>query len=125
MRDRDPVATFTRASVALNQFNLAYLHILEALPGHMLAAEGEPRVGPHMRQAFNGVFMLNGGYDAVTGAAAIHNGEADLVSYGVPFIANPDLPERYPTDASLNQADPSTFYTHESKGYTDYPALVC
>ncbi|MBV6625999.1 MAG: alkene reductase [Rivularia sp. (in: Bacteria)] len=124
MRDSDPVATFTRASEALNQFNLAYLHILEALPGHMLAAAEEPRVGLHMRKAFNGVFMVNGGYDAVTGTAAIDNNEADLISYGVPFIANPDLPKRYRQDASLNEADPSTFYTHEAKGYIDYPKLA-
>lgn len=123
MQDSDPIATFTKASEALNQFNLAYLHILEALPGHMLAAEGE-RVGPHMRKAFNGIFIVNGGYDAVKGAAAIDKDEADLVAYGVPFIANPDLPQRYRTDAPLNEADPSTFYTHEPKGYTDYPALA-
>lgn len=123
MRDSDPIATFSQASEALNQFNLAYLHILEALPGHMLAAEGE-RVGSYMRKAFKGIFMVNGGYDAVKGAAAIDNKEADLVSYGVPFIANPDLPERYRTDAALNEADPNTFYTHEAKGYIDYPALA-
>ncbi|MGD1910937.1 MAG: alkene reductase [Rivularia sp. (in: cyanobacteria)] len=122
MRDSDPVAHFTYTTEALNQFNLAYLHILEALPGHMLAAEGE-RVGPHMRKAFNGIFMVNGGYDALTGAAAIDNGSADLISYGVPFIANPDLPARYRAGASLNEPDPSTFYSHEAKGYIDYPAL--
>ena len=88
----------------------------------MLAAEGE-RVGPHMRKAFNGIFMVNGGYDALTGAAAIDNGSADLISYGVPFIANPDLPARYRAGASLNEPDPSTFYSHEAKGYIDYPAL--
>ena len=123
MRDSDPVATFTYASEVLNQFNLAYLHILEALPGHMLAAEGE-RVGPHMRKAYNGLFMVNGGYDDVLGAEVINNGEADFVSYGVPFIANPDLPERYRSGASLNEADPSTFYTHGKEGYIDYPALA-
>ncbi|MCJ8280705.1 MAG: hypothetical protein MJK14_12620 [Rivularia sp. ALOHA_DT_140] len=68
--------------------------------------------------------MVNGGYDTIKGAAAIDNNEADLVAYGVPFIANPDLPKRYRKDASLNEADPSTFYTHEAKGYTDYPALA-
>ena len=126
MRDSNPIATFTKATEALNQFNLAYLHISEPLPGHMLpvlAVEGE-RVGPYMRKVFNGIFMVNGGYDALKGATAIANNEADLVSYGIPFIANPDLPERYRTGASLNQADPSTFYTHEAQGYTDYPALA-
>ncbi len=123
MSDRDPIALFTYATKALNQFNLAYLHVLEALPGHMLANDiGEP-VAPHMRRAFKGTFMINGGYDAPMGAEAIDNGETDLVAYGVPFIANPDLPERFRQSAPLNQPDISTFYTPGAKGYTDYPAL--
>lgn len=122
MRDSDPVATFTHAATALNEFNLAYLHLLEALPGHPLAVEGE-WVGPSIRQAFQGPLMVNGGYDAVTGDDAIATGAADLVAYGVPFIANPDLPERYRRQAPLNPADPSTFYTHGPEGYTDYPAF--
>lgn len=122
MRDSDPIATFTYASEALERFGLAYLHVLEALPGHFLAGEGD-RVSPHMRKAFKGTFMINGGYDYVSGESAIANGEADLVAYGVPFIANPDLPERFSREATLNEPDPSTFYTHEAKGYTDYPTL--
>ena len=124
MRDRDPVAVFTYAAEALNQFNLVYLHVLEALPGHMLANDIGERVAPHMRRAFKGTFMINGGYDALTGAAAIDNGETDLIAYGVPFIANPDLPERFSRSAPLNEADPSTFYSQGAKGYTDYPALT-
>jgi N-ethylmaleimide reductase len=122
MKDSNPVATFTYAAEALNQFGLAYLHVLEALPGHVLAAEGD-RVSPHMRRVFNGTLTINGGYDLESGDRAIATGEADLVAYGVPFIANPDLPERFRLGASLNQPDPSTFYTHEAIGYTDYPTL--
>jgi len=123
MRDSDPKTTFTYAATALNDFNLAYLHILEALPGHFLAAEGE-RYTPAIRDAFKGVLMVNGGYDAEKGEAAIANGEADLVAYGVPFIANPDLVERFRLGAPLNPPDPSTFYTKGEKGYTDYPFLA-
>lgn len=122
MRDSNPIATFTYAAEALNPFGLAYLHVLEALQGHPLAVEGQ-RVAPHMRARFNGTFMINGGYDAVTGEAAIANNEADLVAYGVPFIANPDLPERFRQGAFLNEADPSTFYTPGPRGYIDYPTL--
>jgi N-ethylmaleimide reductase len=122
MRDSNPVQTFAQVAQALNQFQLAYLHILEALPGHFLAAEGE-RVSPHIRAAYSGALMLNGGYDAETGAAAIANGEADLIAFGIPFIANPDLPERLRLNATLNPPDPATFYTPGVKGYTDYPAL--
>jgi N-ethylmaleimide reductase len=123
MRDRDPITTFTHAAKALNQFGLAYLHILEALPGHFLAGDGE-RVTPYLRKAFQGPLILNGGYDAKTGEAAISNGEADLIAYGIPFIANPDLLERFRQDAALNPPDPATFYTPGTKGYIDYPALA-
>lgn len=122
MTDSNPIATFTHAAQALNAYNLAYLHILEALPGHMLAVEGE-RVSPYIRKVFQGPLMINGGYDAASGAAAIANQEADLVAYGVPFIANPDLPERFARQAPLNEPDPSTFYTRGAEGYTDYPFL--
>jgi N-ethylmaleimide reductase len=122
MRDSDPIATFTYAAEALNQFGLAYLHVLEALPGHFLAAEGD-RVSPYLRQAFKGTLMVNGGYDRELGNNAIASGEADLVAYGIPFIANPDLPERFAKNASLNEPDPTTFYAPGAKGYTDYPTL--
>jgi N-ethylmaleimide reductase len=67
--------------------------------------------------------IVNGGYDARTGEAALSQGEAELVAYGVPFIANPDLPERFQHEAPLNPPDFATFYSGEEKGYTDYPAL--
>lgn len=124
MRDSDPIATFTYAAAALNSFNLAYLHIMEPLPGHFLAVEGVEKAAPHMRREFNNAIMLNGGYDAQLGAAAIENDEADAIAYGIPFIANPDLVERFKQGAPLNEADPATFYTHGREGYIDYPALA-
>ncbi len=123
MRDSDPIATFTTAARSLNAFNLAYLHIMEALPGHMLAGPGE-RVTPHIRQAYQGTLMINGGYDAVTGEAAIANNEADLIAYGIPFLANPDFTERIKRNAPLNPPDFATLYTPGAKGYNDYPILA-
>ncbi|MBM0742049.1 alkene reductase [Phormidium sp. CLA17] len=122
MRDSDPIATFGYASGALNAFNLAYLHVLEGLPGHIMALEGI-HVAPHIRQAFTGVLMLNGGYDFEKGTNAIAEGEANLIAYGVPFIANPDLVERFREQAPLNPPDQATFYAPGAKGYTDYPVL--
>jgi len=122
MRDSDPTATFTHAAKTLNRFKLAYLHVLEAVPGHMLAAPG-PRVSPHMRKAFKGPFITNGGYDAAAAAHSINEGETDMIAFGVPFIANPDLVHRYRTGAALNPPDMSTFYGGTEKGYTDYPVL--
>jgi N-ethylmaleimide reductase len=121
--DSNPEALFTHLAKELNRFGLAYLHVLEALPGHMLAAPG-PRVTPSIRKAFSGPLMVNGGYDAELGAKAIERGETDLVAYGVPFLTNPDLVERYRIGAPLNAPDFGTFYAEGPKGYTDYPALA-
>ncbi|MEA3210695.1 MAG: N-ethylmaleimide reductase [Chthoniobacter sp.] len=120
--DSNPEALFTYAAQQLNRFGLAYLHVLEALPGHVLAMPG-PRVTPAIRQAFRGPLMVNGGYDAKLGAQAIERGETDLIAYGVPFLANPDLVERYRTGAPLNAPDFATFYAAGPEGYIDYPAL--
>jgi len=67
--------------------------------------------------------MVNGGFDFSKGQAAIQSGLADLVAYGTLFLANPDLLERFRSQASLNEADRATFYTPGPKGYTDYPRL--
>ncbi len=122
MADSNPIATFSAATALLNRYGLAYLHVLEALPGHMLAGEGEV-VTPHLRKIFKGPLMVNGGYDRETGTQAIAQGNADLIAYGVPFITNPDLPERFRRNASLNPPDTTTFYSHGPEGYTDYPTL--
>jgi N-ethylmaleimide reductase len=121
-RDSDPEALYSYVAAELNRFGLAYLHVLEGLPGHMLAEPG-PRVTPAIRAAFRGPLMVNGGYTAELGAEAIENGDADLVAYGVPFLANPDLVERFRIGAPLNAPDFGTFYTSGPEGYIDYPAL--
>jgi N-ethylmaleimide reductase len=77
-----------------------------------------------LRQIFDGALIVNGGYDTEAGNAAIARGDADLVAFGVPFLANPDLPARYCRRAALNTPDQATFYAGEEKGYVDYPALA-
>jgi N-ethylmaleimide reductase len=67
--------------------------------------------------------VANGGYDHDRAAAAISAGDADLVSFGTPFIANPDLVERFRLRAPLNSGDRATYYSGGARGYTDYPAL--
>jgi N-ethylmaleimide reductase len=67
--------------------------------------------------------MANLSYDKARGNAAIASGHADAVAYGVPFIANPDLIERFKQDATLNTPDAKSFYGGTEKGYTDYPFL--
>jgi N-ethylmaleimide reductase len=117
MSDSDPRATFSYLTQRLSELGIVYLHVVDPV-------KGENRVAPHLRKLFKDAFIVNGGYDEASGNAAIANGEADLVAFGVPFLANPDLPHRFRAKAKLNAADQTTFYAGEEKGYTDYPALA-
>jgi 12-oxophytodienoic acid reductase len=77
-----------------------------------------------MRKAFKGTFMVGGGYDREEGNRVVADGYADMVAYGRLFLANPDLPRRFHSNAPLNKYDRSTFYTDDPVvGYTDYPFL--
>ncbi len=123
MGDSDPVALYTRAAAALNEFGLAYLHTAEAIrPGRLFNGEA-PRVTPHIRGAYAGVLFTNGGYDKRAAAEAIRKGEADAIVFGQKFIANPDLPERLRADAPLNEPVPATYYSPGPAGYVDYPPV--
>jgi N-ethylmaleimide reductase len=73
---------------------------------------------------YTGTLLAVGGFTKASGEAAIANGRADLIVYGRPFIANPDLVERFRLDASLNSWDVRTFYGGDDHGYTDYPTLI-
>jgi 2,4-dienoyl-CoA reductase-like NADH-dependent reductase (Old Yellow Enzyme family) len=73
--------------------------------------------------AFGGPYVANGGYDHESAAAAIIAGDADLVSFGAPFIANPDFVDRFRAGAQLNTGDRATYYSGGALGYTDYPTL--
>ena len=121
MADSNPQALFNYVADALNQFNLAYLHVVEGGIGD--AGESVSFDFVVLRKHFKNAYMANLGYDKARGNAAIASGQADVIAYGVPFIANPDLVERYRTDAPLNEADANLFYGGTDKGYTDYPFL--
>ena len=122
MHDSDPEAIFSYATEALNRFGLAYLHVTEMDMGQPGAAGPEFDLG-RLRRIWRGVFVANGGYDKARASAALERGAADAVAFGVLFLANPDLVERFRRDAPLNEPDPDTFYGGEAKGYIDYPAL--
>ena len=123
MGDSDPRALFTHLAHELGRREIAYLHVIEPVGGAMGATPAGQRLLPELRRAFGGTVMVNGGYGFEDGAKVVESGQADLVSYGVPFLANPDLPERFRRGAALNEADPSTFYGGDARGYTDYPTL--
>jgi N-ethylmaleimide reductase len=77
-----------------------------------------------LRAAFQGLFILAGGFDRAGAEAALKTGQADLIAFARPFLANPDLLARMRAEAALNAVDMATFYTPGAKGYTDYPALA-
>ena len=122
MSDSNPHETFCYFAEELNKLKLGYLHMIERVGEPMLVAP-EARFASAVREIFKGTLILNGGYDAEKGNAAIQESEADLISYGSLFLANPDLPERFKRNAPLNAPDIATFYAGEEKGYIDYPAL--
>jgi len=80
-------------------------------------------VAKHFRKIYNGTIIINRAFTNETANQVLNDGDADLVSFGVPFIANPDLVQRFKTNAALNQPDQATFYTPGEKGYTDYSSL--
>ena len=106
----------------LSALGLLYIHLLDH------SAMGTPPVPAELktrlRSAFDGPFMLAGGFDRASAESALAEGRADLIAFGRPFLANPDLVERMRVDAPLNAPDMSTFYTPGAKGYTDYPTLA-
>ena len=121
MKDSNPQALFNYVTEQLNQFNLAYLHVVEG--GIHGGGVADPFDFDAMRKLCKLPYMANLSYDKVRGNAAIASGHADAVAYGVPFISNPDLVERFRQDAPLNEADSKSFYGGTEKGYIDYPTL--
>lgn len=119
MRDSDPVGLTAWLAKRLNDFNLAYLHVMRGdfygqQQGDVMAAA---------RENYRGVLVGNMGYGADEAAEAVAAGKLDAVAFGTAFLANPDLPARIKAGAPLNAADPSTFYTPGAEGYTDYPTM--
>jgi N-ethylmaleimide reductase len=123
MSDSAPIDTFSYLATELGARGIAYLHIAEAVAGPFAAADGTLRATPILRRLFAGPVIVNGGYNLDSANTAIASGEADLVAFGVPFLANPDLPERWRRGVPLNAPQFDRFYAGEEKGYTDYPTL--
>jgi N-ethylmaleimide reductase len=139
--DSDPVATFSYVVKELNRRGIAYIHILESrsydetgdIPLHQRLISkstggagprpGQPFLAPILRSLFDGVLILNSGYDRETAEEAVATGYADAISFGRLYISNPDLPERFLVGASLNEPDTTTYYTNGPEGYIDYPFL--
>ncbi|XP_057759871.1 putative 12-oxophytodienoate reductase 11 [Arachis stenosperma] len=122
--DSNPEALGLYMVNALNKYGILYCHMVEP----RMITVGEKGECPHslvpMRKAFNGTFIVAGGYDREDGNKAIGEDRADLVAYGRWFLSNPDLPKRFALNAPLNEYNCQTFYTSDPViGYTDYPFL--
>lgn len=116
MGDSDLSAVFHHAARELGKRKLAFLCARES--------HDKPALGPSLKQAFGGVFIVNEGFTAEAAREAIRAGTADAVAFGKAAIANPDLVERIRTGSLLNPPEPTTFYGEGPCGYTDYPFLA-
>jgi len=119
MIDSDPVGLSAWLAKRLNDYHLAYLHVIR---GDVYRQQSGDVLTP-IRQHYNGVLISNMGYTAEEAERDIAAGKVDAVAFGVSFLANPDLPARIKTGAPLNEPNPATFYTFGAEGYTDYPTL--
>lgn len=115
MGDSDPAATFSYVAREMGKRNIAFIFAREG--------KGDPYLGPMLKKEFGGVLIANQQLSFSDGEEMIAAGEADAISWGQQFIANPDLTRRYELGADLNEANPMTFYGDGPEGYTDYPFL--
>ena len=115
------MADYTYLAQQLNTLGLVYIHLVDH------SSMGTPPVPDAIKTTFRKLFkptlILSGGYDAERAESDLVAGKCDLIAVGRPFLANPDLVERWRTGAALNVPDMDTFYTPGPEGYTDYPAL--
>jgi N-ethylmaleimide reductase len=115
-------AQFLALAQGLSALGLLYIHLVDH------SSMGAPPVPADfklkLRAAFDGLFILSGGFDHASAEQALLDKRGDLIAFGRPFLANPDLVARLRQDAPLNAPDMATFYTPGAQGYTDYPALA-
>ena len=122
--DSDPVALFSFVAEQLNQFDLAYLHLIEPRVGGSITTNPEKGMSAatQLRPIFKGKLISAGGFEPDTAETAIAEGLIDAVGFGRYFVSNPDLVRRIRESLPLGEYDRDTFYTFDAKGYTDYPA---
>jgi 2,4-dienoyl-CoA reductase-like NADH-dependent reductase (Old Yellow Enzyme family) len=120
--DSDPVALFTAAAAAMEKIGVAFVELREPGADGTFGSTNVPPVSPHIRKVFSGPLVLNSDYTRERADAALASGVADAISFGRPFISNPDLVERLNDNAELTPDNFRTWYSPGPEGYTDYPA---
>jgi N-ethylmaleimide reductase len=123
MGDENPAALTQAIGRLAQEFNLAYIHLIEPIASGFMEKPAHPVID-RLRSVFAGSIIQNGSFDADTGAAYIAQGTADAISYGRPYIANPDLVTRFQRGLPIAQADFDFAYVGDAKGYIDYPRWV-
>ena len=124
VEDSDPVALFTALARRLEELKVPWIELREAhRPTSAGAIPTEP-VSPAMRELYSGKILLNSDYEGASARDRMAEGIADGISFGRPFISNPDLVHRLAVGAELSPGDQSTFYWGDAAGYVDYPTLA-
>lgn len=119
--DSNPVALFTAAAAALQEIGIAFLELREVKDFGNFGVTDVPRVSPDIRKVFTGPLVLNQEYTRDSADADLASGLADAISFGRPFIGNPDLVEKLRDNAELTPDNYKTWYSPGPEGYTDYP----
>ena len=114
IKDSNPLETFGYVARELGKRKIAFIFAREY--------QGPDSIGPELKKEFGGVYIANEKFTKETAEEAINHGYADAVSFGVPFISNPDLPKRLLENLPLNETNFTTIYAQGAIGYTDYPA---
>lgn len=118
---KEEEATHRYITDALQQMDILYIHLSNQF------LSGNPSIKTDyirdVRRRFHNLLILAGGYTVDSAEAALQAGLADLIAFGRPFIANPDLVERFRHNASLAMGDKDTYYQGGDRGYIDYPAI--
>jgi N-ethylmaleimide reductase len=121
--DSNPKRSYSYILEQFNGLNLAYVHLEEPSRDVSSLKNYPSEVAKYFRPVYDGTIITSVNYDRKSGIKAIEENKADLVAYGRLFLANPDLPERFAENASLNEPDRETFYGGGREGYIDYPFM--
>ncbi len=122
--DSNPVALFTAAAAELDRIGIGFLELREQKPFGNFGRSDVPRVSPDIRKVFRAPLVLNQEYRLDTASEDVASGLADAISFGRPYISNPDLVERLRIDAELAPDNYRTWYSPGAEGYTDYPVMA-
>jgi N-ethylmaleimide reductase len=123
VEDSDPIPLFTALAARLEELKVPWIELREAHRPTSAGAIPTAPVSPAMRPNYSGKIALNSDYDGPNARSRMAEGIADAISFGRPFISNPDLVERIALGAPLSPGDPTTFYEGGAAGYVDYPTL--